>query len=121
MPGDLRQLQHEVGRWKAQWEMVNVAKRPNTHDTVKSILSSIQHVYNSCDTAGDVCLDCHSRAIVQCHATPQELSVPCMVTSERLSGLDMHVHNDKMDAERVIHQSSHLALTFHPNEREGSN
>ena len=28
MPGDLHQLQNEVGRWKARWEMVNVAERP---------------------------------------------------------------------------------------------
>ena len=32
MPGDLRQLQNEVSRWKARWETMNAAERPDTLD-----------------------------------------------------------------------------------------
>ena len=34
MPGDLRQLQNEVGRWKTRWDMMNVAERPDTLDNM---------------------------------------------------------------------------------------
>ena len=32
MPGNLRELQNEVDHWKAIWEMVNVAEKPDTLD-----------------------------------------------------------------------------------------
>ena len=32
MRSDLRQLQNDLGRWKARQEMVNAAERPNTPD-----------------------------------------------------------------------------------------
>ena len=43
--------------------------------------------------------------------------------NERLSDLALpHVQKDKtFDAELIIHQFSHLALIFGPNEGEGSN
>ena len=37
--GDLRQLQHEFGRWKARWEMINVTERLNTLDSTIKIVN----------------------------------------------------------------------------------
>jgi len=36
MPGDRRQLQNEVGRWKTRWDMMNVAERHSTTRFKKS-------------------------------------------------------------------------------------
>ena len=32
LPANLRELQNEVDHWKAIWEMVNVAEKPDTLD-----------------------------------------------------------------------------------------
>jgi len=38
MPDDLRQLHNEVDRWKARWDMTNVAERPDTiNNTIQEI------------------------------------------------------------------------------------
>ena len=51
------------------------------------------------------------------------MSCDATVINERLLGLALaHIHKDKtLDAERIIHQFSQLALTFRPKEGEGSN
>ena len=37
-PGGLRQVEKEVGRWKAKCEMANVPERPNTlDDTIQEV------------------------------------------------------------------------------------
>ena len=37
--GDLRQLQNEVGRWKARWEMMNVTERLDTFNSAIQIFN----------------------------------------------------------------------------------
>ena len=39
MSGDLRQLQKEVGLWKARWEMMNVTERLDTLDSAIQIFN----------------------------------------------------------------------------------
>ena len=81
MPGDLRQLQNEVCRRKAIWEMTNVAEKPHTLDeTIQEIIPDLYpnttviglHCFHSSDD--DVCSDSHRRALLQCNAATQELS-----------------------------------------------
>ena len=42
MPGDQRQVQNKVDRWKARWETMNVAGRPDTLDnTIQEITAVV--------------------------------------------------------------------------------
>ena len=58
--------------------MLNVADRPDTlDDTIQEINPDLhpQLVHSSRHTDGDVCIDSHARALFQCNAASQELSV----------------------------------------------
>ena len=71
MPGNLRELPTEVGHWKAIWEMVNVAEKPDTLDDSRSIR---QYVHCCHSTDGDIYIGSHGRSPLQRYAASQELS-----------------------------------------------
>ena len=63
MPGNLRELQNEVDHWKAIWEMVNVAEKPDTLDDSRNQpRPTPQHVHCCHNTDGDVCIDSHGKS-----------------------------------------------------------
>ena len=75
MPGNLRELQNEVDHWKAIWEMVNVAEKPDTlEDSINQPRPILQHVHCCHSTDGDVYIDSHGRSPLQRYAASQELS-----------------------------------------------
>ena len=75
MPGNLRELQNEVDHWKAIWEMVNVAEKPDTlDDSINQPRPILQHVHCCPSTDGDVYIDSHGRSPLQRYAASQELS-----------------------------------------------
>jgi len=102
MPGDLRQLQNEVGRWKPRWETMNFAGRPDTLDnTIQDITAVIilMVMYVSTATA--------ERSFSAMKRLKNYLRTA--TTSERMSGL--HVHNDtELDAKRIIYQKNRCIL-----------
>ena len=94
MPGDLRQLQNEVSRWKARWEKVNVAERPDTLDD--TILEINPGLYPNMYTAVIILM------VMSVLTVMAERSLSAMrrlnnylrstMTTERMSGLAlMHV------------------------------
>ena len=73
MPGNLRELQNEVDHWKAIWEMVSVAEKPDTlDDYINQPRPILQHVH--CCYSTDVYIDSHGRSPLQCYAASQDLS-----------------------------------------------
>ena len=71
MPENLRELQNEEDHWKAIWEIVNVAEKPDTHDDSRN---QPQHVHCCHSTYGDVCIDSYGKSPLQHYAAYQELS-----------------------------------------------
>ena len=69
-PGNLRELQNEVDHWNANWEMVNVAEKPDTLDDSRNV----PHVHCCHNTDSDICIDSHGRSPLQRYAASQELS-----------------------------------------------
>ena len=68
-------LQNEVDHWKAIWEMVNVAEKPDTlDDSLNQPRPILQHVHCCHSTDGDVYIDSHGRSPLQRYAASQELS-----------------------------------------------
>ena len=70
MPENLRELQNEVDRWKAIWEMGNVAEKPDTLNDSRNL----PHVHCCHNTDSDACIDNHGRSPLQRYAASQELS-----------------------------------------------
>ena len=63
MRGNLSELHSEVDHWKAIWEMVNVAEKPDTLDDSRNQPWPIsQHVHCCHSMDGDVCIDSHGRS-----------------------------------------------------------
>ena len=52
--GDLCQLQNELVRWKARWEMMNVTERLNTLDSTIKVFNPDLHIPMY---IADVCID----------------------------------------------------------------
>ena len=74
-PGNLRELQNEVAHWKAMWEMVNIAEKPDTlDDSINQPRPILQHVHCCYSTDCDVYIDSHGRSPVQRYAASEELS-----------------------------------------------
>ena len=88
IPGNLRELQNEVDHWKAIWEMVNVAEKPDTLDDSKN-----QHVHSAVIVLMVMSV---SPAIAdRPYSAMLHLKnyLRFTVTTERMSGLAlMHVH-----------------------------
>ena len=94
MPEDLRQLQNEADRWKARWEMMNVAGTPNTLD----------------DTIQDLCPNLYTAVVVLTVITVISVST---ATAERFFSAMRRLKN-YLRSTMTIERMSGLVLTTRP-------
>ena len=110
-PGDLRQLQNEVGRCKARWETMNIVGRLHILDNTIQVINpdAYSNMYTAVVTlmVTSVSTATAERSFSSMRRLKNYLC--STMTTERMSGLVlMHVHKDTgLDAERIIHKSSH--------------
>ena len=112
---------------------MNVDERPNTLDDMIHAIIRVLYpcvcartltcTYINRGTTIGVSLDCHNRAVIQCHKNYVRYSV----TTKRLSGSALtHVHkkcsswmqNASSTSSVVKKKNMRLTITFRPNERE---
>ena len=109
LPGDLRQQQHEVGRRKARWDTMNVAKKhTRRHD-------SRNQPRPTCTPPSLYWWWClyrqprQTRALFQRNAASRQLSAlyndNCALVGADLNACPQD-KNIELDAERIIHQFS---------------
>ena len=88
----------------------------HTHTAIQIYVHALVHaqtarasIYHTTKEGESAILDYHSRVVIQCHASPHELSTFHGDDSMNLT----HVHKDKrLDAERPIYQFSHKKHMF---------